>query len=159
MAGHSAYQMPKTVCMPRLTAAMATQQQKPVKIGFPPVLTSCTMLVFIPTAAMAMMMRNLLRSFSGPVTLAGSWHTVVMTAASTKKSTKKGKIFFRLILAPSSCLAWRVRKSASASVMGMMASVRVSLTMVAASRVLEPWMPSQAAAAAYFARLESGRDV
>ena len=71
-----------------------------------------------------------------------------MTAASTKKSTKKGKIFFRLILAPSSCLAWRVRISASTSVMGMMASVRVSLTMVAASRVLEPWMPSQAAAAA-----------
>lgn len=40
MAGHSAYQMPKTVCMPRLTAAMATQQQKPVKMGFPPVLMS-----------------------------------------------------------------------------------------------------------------------
>ena len=65
MVGRSAYQMPKTVCMPRLTAAMATQQQKPVKIGFPPVLTSCTMLVFIPTAAMAMMIKNLLSSLKG----------------------------------------------------------------------------------------------
>ncbi len=51
------------------------------------------MLVFIPTAAMAMMMKNLLSSLSGPLTLAGSWHTVVMTAASTKKSTKRGKSF------------------------------------------------------------------
>lgn len=66
-----------------------------------------------------------------------------------KNSTKKGKIFFRLTFAPSAlCFSRRVRTNASTSVIGMIASVRVSLTIAAASSVLLPWIPSQACAAA-----------
>ena len=51
---------------------------------------------------------------------------------------KKGKIFFSSTFLPSAC-ALRVRIHASTSVMGMMASVRVSLTVTALSSV---WLPS-----------------
>ena len=107
------------------------------------------MLVFRPIAAIAMTIKNLLISFKGFVTAAGRWKTVVTTEASKKNSTKKGKIFFRLTFAPSAlCLSRRVRTNASTSVIGMIASVRVSLTIAAASSVLLPWIPSQACAAA-----------
>ena len=58
--------------MRRLTQAMAIQQHKPVRMGFPPLFTNRMMLVFQPMAAMAMTMRNLLSSFNGSVTEAGS---------------------------------------------------------------------------------------
>ena len=77
---------------------------------------------------------------------------VVITEASTKKRMKNGKTFLSeklLCWLPPVRLALAVRQMASASVMGMMASVRVSLTMVAWSSVLAPGcMPSQAAAVA-----------
>ncbi len=93
--------------------------------------------------------KEFLISFKGLVTAAGRWKTVVTTEASKKNSTKKGKIFFRLTFAPSAlCLSRRVRTNASTSVIGMIASVRVSLTIAAASSVLLPWIPSQACAAA-----------
>ena len=118
---------------------MPTQQQKPSRMGLPPVRTRCTMLVFRPMAAMAMMMKNLLSSLSGAVTAAGSWNRVVTTDASTKNSTKNGKIFFRLTLpAPAVFLSFRARTKASTSVMGMMARVRVSFTVTALSSVALP---------------------
>ena len=100
---------------------------------------------------MAMTMKNLLALFKKPVTAAGRGSRVVTTEASTKKRTNQGKIFFRLTVTPvprtlfSSCL---VRRKASTSVIGMMARVRVILTMAAVSSVLLPCIPSQAAAAA-----------
>ena len=39
------YQIPRIRCMARLTPAMPIQQQNPIKIGLPPVLTSFTRLV------------------------------------------------------------------------------------------------------------------
>ena len=65
------YQRPSAYCMPRLTAVMAAQQHKPIRMGLPPVLTSLIRSVLSPMAAMAMMMKNLLKSFNGPVTVAG----------------------------------------------------------------------------------------
>ena len=44
--------MPKKCCIARLTAAMHTQQQKPMNMGFPPLLTNFTMSVLRPMAAM-----------------------------------------------------------------------------------------------------------
>ena len=82
------YQIPRTCCIPRLTSAIPTQQQKPVKMGLPPVFISLTIFVFRPMAAIAMMMRNLLRSLSGAVTSAGSWKSVVIMEARTKNNTK-----------------------------------------------------------------------
>ena len=73
---------------------MAIQQHNPVSMGFPPVLTSFTIFVFSPMAAMAMIMKNLLSSLSGLVTAAGSWKTVVTTEASTKKEDKEGENLF-----------------------------------------------------------------
>lgn len=89
----SAYQIPMTFCMPRLTAAMDTQQHRPMKMGLPPVRTSFTMSVFRPMAAIAIMMKNLLSSLNGENTLPGTPRAVemvVISEASTKKSMKKG---------------------------------------------------------------------
>lgn len=66
------YQMPSMLCIARLTREMPSQQQKPVKIGFTPVFTSCMMFVFSPIAAIAMMIRNVLSCLSGAVTVVGS---------------------------------------------------------------------------------------
>ena len=96
-------------CIPRLTAVIPTQQQNPVKIGFPPVFINLTIFVFSPMAAIAMTIRNLLSSLSGAVTSAGSWNTVVTTEASTKNRTKKGKHCFRLKEEPSEDFAYLPR--------------------------------------------------
>ena len=90
------YHTPSTCCIARLTRVMPARQQNPVKIGFPPAFTSLTIFVFRPMAAMAMTIRNLLKSFRGAVTAAGRENTVVTTDASTKKRTKYGKNFLRL---------------------------------------------------------------
>ena len=82
--------------MPRLTHAMATQQQRPMRIGLPPVRTSLTMLVLKPIAAIAMTMRNLESSLMGAVTAAGSAKTVVTTLASTKNTMNVGNARRRL---------------------------------------------------------------
>ena len=78
-------------------------------------------------------------------------HTVVMMDASTKYRINIGNARLSEKASPPrlcSVLALWVRHSASTSVIGMIASVRVSLTMVAISSVLLPWMPSHAEAAA-----------
>ena len=84
--------------MPRLTAAIATQQHKPRMIGCPPVLINLTRLVFSPMAAMAIMMKNLDNSFKGE-NAAGltprETQIVVMMEAKTKKRMKNGKTFFK----------------------------------------------------------------
>lgn len=59
------YHSPITRCISRLTAVMPAQQQAPNSRGFPPLFTSLTTLLFSPIAAIAMMMKNLLSSFSG----------------------------------------------------------------------------------------------
>lgn len=149
------YQRPSAYCMPRLTAVMAAQQHKPIRMGLPPVLTSLIRSVLSPMAAMAMMMKNLDSSLKGAKAAASTPARdapVVIREASMKNSRKKGNTRRREKLpspAPPARLARAVRRRASARVMGMMARVRVSLTMVAVSRVLAPGcIPSQAAAAA-----------
>ena len=107
---------------------------------------------------MAMTMKNFESALMGATTPAGSAKTVVMTLASTKKRMKNGKIFLmsndpaaRPSPQPASATRFAARtcRNARASVMGMIARVRVSLTMVAWSSAFEPGcMPSQAAAAA-----------
>ena len=141
--------------MPRLTAVMAAQQHKPIRMGLPPVLTSLIRSVLSPMAAMAMMMKNLDSSLKGAKAAASTPARdapVVIREASMKNSRKKGNTRRREKLpspAPPARLARAVRRRASARVMGMMARVRVSLTMVAVSRELAPGcIPSQAAAAA-----------
>ena len=117
-----------------LTHAIATQQQNPMKIGLPPVLTSFTILVFMPIAAIAITIKNLDSVLSGVNTPAGTptvVHTVVMMDASTKYRINIGNARLSEKASPPwlcSVLALWVRHSASTSVIGMIASVRVSLT-------------------------------
>ena len=74
---------------------------------------------------------------------------MVMMDATKNSSTNQGKIFLMFTWAPPCFPSRRVRSSASTSVMGMMASVRVIFTMAAVSSVLAPGcIPSQAEAAA-----------
>ena len=58
--------------------------------------------------------------------------------SSDGRRIKIGKLFFRLNLPDPCCRSPLARTSASTSVMGIMASVRVSLTVTALSRVSEP---------------------
>ena len=95
------YQMPMMCCIRRLTDAIPTQHVKPVRIGFAPVFTNFTMLVFIPIAAIAMTIKNLLKVLNGAVMSAGRWKMVVMIDASKKKRTKKGKALLKLKVDPS----------------------------------------------------------
>ena len=92
------YQIPSACCIPKLTAAIASQQHSPIKIGLPPVRTSFTKSVFSQMAPIAMMMKNLDSSLNGwnaeavtPAEVAA----VVITEANTKKMIKKGNTFFR----------------------------------------------------------------
>ena len=55
-----------------------------------------------PDRRLAMTIKNLLSSLSGPVTAAGRWNIVVTTDARMKKSTKNGKDFLKLKEEPSS---------------------------------------------------------
>ena len=66
-------------CIMRLTTVMPTQQQKPIKMGLPPVLISFTILVLRPMAHMDSTMKNLLK-----VAIPMFKATVVITEASTK---------------------------------------------------------------------------
>lgn len=76
-----------------------SQQQAPNVRGFPPVFTNLTIFVLSPIAAIAITMKNLLKSFNGlknddgtPIFTA----TVVNTDAAKKYKMKNGKIFFIL---------------------------------------------------------------
>jgi len=71
-------------CIPRLTQAIPSQQQKPIKIGFPPVLISFIIFVFRPIADIDITIKNLLRFLIGAVISTGRLNTVVTTDASTK---------------------------------------------------------------------------
>lgn len=82
-----------------LTKEIAIQQQKPMKIGFPPDFTNFIILVFRPIAAIAITIKNLDNVLKGVKTAASTpfiVHTVVMMEASTKNSMKNGNIFFKL---------------------------------------------------------------
>ena len=70
---------------------MQTQQHRPTKMGFVPLLTSLMILVLRPMAAIAMTIKNLLSVLKGVNTLPGTpaaVQTVVITEASTKKRIK-----------------------------------------------------------------------
>ena len=77
----------------QLTAVMAAQQHKPIRMGLPPVLTSLIRSVLSPMAAMAMMMKNLDSSLKGAKAAASTPARdapVVIREASMKNSRKKG---------------------------------------------------------------------
>ena len=116
---------------------MDTQQTNPIKIGFAPVFTRETMSVLRPMAAIAMTIKNLLRSFNGLVMEPGRAKTVVTTDASTKNKINIGKARLKLNVEVPSFL-FRACRMPRTRVIGMMARVLVSFTIVAAFSVLLP---------------------
>ena len=95
MVYYKGYHRPRKYCIIKLTMVMLIQQTKPSNNGFPPVLTSFTILVFKPIAAIAITMKNLLSSFIGlnidsekPICTA----KVVIMDAAIKNKIKNGKI-------------------------------------------------------------------
>lgn len=77
---------------------MPIQQQKPINIGFPPVLISFMIFVFNPIADIASTIKNLLSVLIGENTLAftpSETAIVVMIDAATKYKINMGNICFR----------------------------------------------------------------
>lgn len=119
---------------------MPIQQQSPARMGFPPVRMSLTIFVFRPIAAIAMIIKNLLSDLKG-VKISGEaprdTAAVVMTEAPAKARIKYGKTFRRFVFC-AVVPAFFVRKNARNRVIGIIARVRVSLTVTALSRVAFP---------------------
>ena len=98
------YQRPNAHCRPMLTPAMAIQHTSPSKIGFPPVLTSFTKLVFNPMALIAITIKNLLSCLRDRNAVLAYSNTadpvnkdairVVTTDAKTKYKINMGKMLF-----------------------------------------------------------------
>ena len=88
-------------------------------------------MVLSPIAAIAMVIRNFPKLTIGLLTAAGILVMVLTTAAIRKKRINHGKILASLKLPLAFCFSLRERYKASTKVMGMIAKVRVSLTMVA----------------------------
>ena len=115
-------------CIRRLTTAMLIQQHNPIIIGFPPVLINFTRLVLSPIAPIAIVIKNLPHSVNGFVTLDGILNTVLITAVNKKNNTNHGNIFVSL----TDVLAFFLeRYKASTRVIGIIANVLVSFTIVA----------------------------
>ena len=121
----------------------------------PPDFISLMMLLFKPIAAIAMIIKNFESSLRGENTDSLTpifTQIVVIRAAITKYSINIGNARLKLKLLaelPSFCVFF-ARTSASARVIGMIASVLVSLTVTALSRVAVPslYILSQVDAAA-----------
>ena len=123
-----------------------------MSIGFLPLRTSLTILVFRPMAAIAIIMKNLLKSLNGVKNSDGTpalTAMVVITEAATKNKMKKGKIFLKETFSEE-FPSFFARRKARKRVIGIMARVRVSLTVTALSKVACPrlWMESHVEAAA-----------
>ena len=132
------YQIPITRCINKLTIVIPTQQQAPNISGLPPVLINLTTLLFKPTAIIAKTIKNFDNSLMGLKSDAETpkWtQIVVKMAAQTKYKINIGKARLRLkrlFSSPADCFVFIMAKT---KVIGMMAKVRVNLTVTVLSRV------------------------
>ena len=81
--------------MARLAAAMQIQQMRPMRMGLAPDFTSFTRSVFRPMAAMARIIRNLLRDLNSVKLLSGTPRAVqrvVITLAAKDSNTHIDKL-------------------------------------------------------------------
>ena len=127
-------------CIRSDVSVIRTQHERPRRSGFPPVFTSFTISVLSPIAAIARMIMNFESVLKGakksPLTPA-LIAIVVMTDAAMNQIMKNGKIFLIETFLPFPPL-FPVLMNARTSVIGMMASVLVSFTVTALSRVAVP---------------------
>lgn len=149
--------------MNKLTRVIAIQQQNPIMIGLPPFLTKVIMFVFKPIAHMAITIKNLLNCFRKSNVLIAILRvapvqklviTVVTREAIIKYKMNIGNIFLiEIAFSTSVCccfFSFLIRRKDKTKVIGIIAKVLVSLTIVAYSKTAPP-VPckvSQVAAAA-----------
>lgn len=122
------------------------QQHPPSISGFPPDLINFTTLLLSPIAAIAIMIKNFDNSFNGANTSALTpivIHTVVITAAMMKYKMNIGNALFKLNLFDAESAfpdfaADFARIRDNTSVIGIIASVRVSFTVTAVFSVSLP---------------------
>ena len=107
---------------------MLIQQQSPTTIGFPLVFINFTILVFKPIAPIDIVMKNLPISDIDFVVEELRLKTVLITAANKKNKINHGNIFDKFTVVAAFFLE---RYKANIKVIGIIARVRVSLTMVA----------------------------
>lgn len=135
-----------------LTQDIPIQHTNPIRMGFPPVLTSFIIFVLKPMADIAITIKNLDTVLNGENTsgfIPAAEAIVVISDAPIKKRIKNGKTLLNLKPLVEVPFSERARRKASTSVIGIIASVRVSLTIVAESKALAPGcIPSHAVAAA-----------
>lgn len=120
------------------TSTTSSEMIKPCSMGFRPALRMSEKLVFRPMAANAVTMRNLLISLSTEATEAGMYPRLFTPHRARKPRMNHGKTDFILTLTADgspaasfffTCMTMR----AKISTVGMIASVRVSFTIVAKS--------------------------
>ena len=133
--------------MPRLISAIEIQQINPSRIGFPPDLINLIKLVLSPIAPIAIVMKNFpavvknadrfasAKTEDNTVFTAESTsprpRNVFKTDANKKNKTNQGNIFANCTLLPAVRSSFFERQIASTRVIGIIASVRVSFTIVA----------------------------
>ena len=125
-------------CMINVIIVIPIQQENPSRIGRRPLFTSLTIFVLNPIDVIAITIKNLDSSFNGENTSGETpTHTaiVVIRLAPIKNKIKNGNTFFIETVPPSAEPAFRIRKNASANVIGMIANVRVNFTVTALSSV------------------------
>ena len=131
--------MPSMYSPPMATSTTSSEMMKPCSIGFAPDLHRSAKLVLRPMAASAATIRNLLMLLSVAARGAGMTPREHKIDIARKPRINHGKTDFMLTLTPwlplcaaSFCFR-RMLMAAKTSTVGMMASVRVSLTIVAKS--------------------------
>ena len=135
------YQSPNSFCMRR--------EARPTRSAEPPLVISCLRFVWKPIAAMAIIIINFERSFKGEKTAGVTPSDIETVVISEAKRNQRIKLGTALASENASfVLSFRDCHTESPRVIGMIASVRVNLTIVACSRMDVPCKLSQELAVA-----------
>ena len=130
------YQSPNTFCMRREARLINNQQTPPTRSAEPPLVISCLRFVWKPIAAMAITIINFERSFKGEKTAGVTPSDIATVVISEAKRNQRIKLGTALLSENASfVLSFRDCHTDRPRVIGMIASVRVNLTIVACSRM------------------------
>ena len=125
-------------CMINVIIVIPIQQENPSRIGRRTAFHQPYNIGIKSDDVIAITIKNLDSSFNGENT-SGETPTdtaiVVIRLAPIKNKIKNGNTFFIETVPPSAEPAFRIRKNASANVIGMIANVRVNFTVTALSSV------------------------
>jgi len=143
------YQSPNSFCMRREARLINNQQTPPTRSAEPPLVISVLRFVWKPIAVIAIIIINFERSFNGENTAGLTPSDIATVVISEAKRNQRIKLGTALVSENASfVLSFRDCHTESPRVIGMIASVRVNLTIVACSRMDVPCKLSQELAVA-----------